>query len=179
MKKGMPENRFDNYFIILFGWENLSFRELEEITRGMSIKMLRWLAMIHPDNKTREKLLRLSKIEIGEKTVINIGINLYSNEEYVVKIGSRCAIAANVSFITESGPNMSILKDISIVKERYIKKGKILIEDDVWIGDGAVIFPGVRIGRGAIIGAKSIVTKDIESFTVVKGQPAKFSRGLE
>jgi len=168
-----------NAIEILFNWENLTFDDLKELSAELSIKMLRWLAKIHPDNKTRENLLRLSKLNIGKMTVINIGINIYSNEEYVVDIGSRCAIAADVSFIYESGPNFSYLGNLDYVKKRYIKKGKIIVADDVWIGHGAVIFPGVIIGKSSIIGAGSIVTKDVEPYSVVKGIPAVKVRDLK
>ena len=49
----------------------------------------------------------------------------------------------------------------------------IIIEDDVWIGSGAIITQGVRVGKGAIIAAGAIVTKDVEPFSVVGGVPAK------
>jgi len=168
-----------NAIEILFNWENLAFDDLKELSGELSIKMLRWLAKIHPDNKTRENLLRLSKLNIGGMTVINIGINVYSNEEYVVDIGNRCAIAADVSFIYESGPNFSCLDDLDFVKKNYIKKGKIIVEDDVWIGHGTVIFPGLTIGKGSIIGAGSIVTKNVEPYSVAKGIPAIKVRELK
>lgn len=167
-----------NAIEILFNWEGLNFNDLKELSSNLSIKMLRWLAKIHPDNKTRENLLRLSKLNIGEMTVINIGINVYSNEEYIVDIGNRCAIAANVSFISESGPNFSCLGSLDFVKQNYIKKGKIIVKDDVWIGHGAVIFPGLTIGEASIIGAGSIVTKNVEPYSVVKGIPARKVRDL-
>lgn len=159
---------FFDYQKIFFAWQELSSDELVEITKEMSIKMLRWMAMVHPDNRTREKLLRLSKLKIGERTVINIGINVYSSEEYVVDIGERCAIAANVALITESGPNMSSLNEISFVRDKFIKKGKIVIEDDVWLGHCVVIFPGITIGKSSIIGANSVIKQDVEPFTIVK-----------
>jgi len=49
----------------------------------------------------------------------------------------------------------------------------IIIEDDVWIGAGAIILPNVTIGAGAVIAAGAVVTKDVEPNTVVKGIPAK------
>lgn len=160
------------YQKLFFDWQNLTLDELADLSQEMPIKMLRWAAMIHADNKTRENLLRLSKINIGEKTVINYGINLYSNEQFIVEIGNRCAIAANVSLITESGPNLSNLKDEPLVKNKFIQKGRIIIEDDVWIGHGSVIFPAVRIGRSSIIGAYSIVKKDTQPFSIIKpGKP--------
>ena len=55
----------------------------------------------------------------------------------------------------------------------YPKKGDIRIGNDVWIGSDAAILPGVTIGDGAIIGARSVVTKDVPAYTIVAGNPAK------
>jgi len=57
-------------------------------------------------------------------------------------------------------------------------KGKVIIEDDVWIGEGAAILPGVVIGRGAIIGTNAVVTKDVDPYTVVGGVPARIIKKL-
>ena len=53
-------------------------------------------------------------------------------------------------------------------------RGEIIIEDDVWIGWGAIILKGVRVGEGSIIGAGSVVTRDVQPFTIVGGNPAEF-----
>lgn len=53
---------------------------------------------------------------------------------------------------------------------------KVIIEHDVWIGHGAILLPGVRIGIGAVIGAGAVVTKDVPPFTIVAGVPAKVLR---
>ena len=53
------------------------------------------------------------------------------------------------------------------------RKLKLVIEDDCWIGCGAIILTGVKIGRGAIIGAGSVVTKDVKPYSIVLGNPAK------
>ena len=73
--------------------------------------------------------------------------------------------------ITESGVLMSSLKMIPYIKDNYCKKGKIVIEDNVWIGANVIIFPGVIIGKKSIIGAGSIITKNIPPYSIVKGQP--------
>ena len=54
-----------------------------------------------------------------------------------------------------------------------IKNLKIVIENDVWIGYGAIIVSGVKIGRGAIVAAGSVVLKDVEPYTIVAGNPAR------
>lgn len=51
--------------------------------------------------------------------------------------------------------------------------GKIVIEDDVWVGSNAIILHGVKIGRGAVIGAGSIVTKSVPPYAIAVGNPAK------
>ncbi|WP_309025292.1 DapH/DapD/GlmU-related protein [Pelagicoccus sp. SDUM812002] len=56
---------------------------------------------------------------------------------------------------------------------RIVDKGSpIVVEDDVWIGAGAILLPGVRIGRGAIVAAGAVVTKDVPAFARVGGVPA-------
>ena len=52
-------------------------------------------------------------------------------------------------------------------------KYKIIVEDDVWIGNGAILLSGVNVGRGSIIGAGSVVTKDVPANSIVAGVPAK------
>ncbi|WP_165251625.1 DapH/DapD/GlmU-related protein [Adlercreutzia sp. ZJ304] len=54
-----------------------------------------------------------------------------------------------------------------------LEPAPIHIEDDVWIGSGAIVLPGVRIGRGSVVAAGAVVTKDVPSMTVVGGIPAK------
>jgi acetyltransferase-like isoleucine patch superfamily enzyme len=53
---------------------------------------------------------------------------------------------------------------------------KVIIEDDVWIGYGSIVLSGVKIGRGSIVAAGSVVTKDIEPYSIVAGNPAKLIR---
>ena len=55
----------------------------------------------------------------------------------------------------------------------------IVIEDKVWIGIGATVLPGVRIGYGSIVGANSVVTHDVPPMTIVGGNPAKFIKKIE
>lgn len=52
-------------------------------------------------------------------------------------------------------------------------KGEVVIQDDVWIGDGARILPGVTVGKGAVVGANAVVTRDVAPYTVVGGIPAR------
>ena len=59
------------------------------------------------------------------------------------------------------------------IKEQGYREADIIIEDDVWIGANSVITSGVHVGKGAIIGAGSVVTKNIPSYAIAAGTPAK------
>ena len=63
--------------------------------------------------------------------------------------------------------------DISHIADAWDNKGDIVIGNDVWIGYDAIIMSGVKIGDGAIIGTRAIVTKDVPPYTIVGGVPAK------
>mgnify|MGYP000969855493 FL=1 len=87
-----------------------------------------------------------------------------------LSVGNNCAIAAHVVLASIGHSYVDI--DIPIVEQPTSQK-KIIIEDDVWIGANAVITPGVTIGKGSIIGAGSVVTKNVEPYSVMGGVPAK------
>lgn len=59
-----------------------------------------------------------------------------------------------------------------LVREN-VKSGPVVIEDDVWIGLNAIILKGVKIGRGAVVGAGSVITRDVEPYTIVVGSPQR------
>lgn len=111
-------------------------------------------------------------IIIGEGTRIH-GSCLHSYAS--IEIGKRCLVAANCQIIDGSGHDLSF----GDVENRINTKGDchpIIIEDDVWIGANTIVLPGVRIGKGSVIGAGSIVTKDIPPMVVAAGNPAKVIR---
>jgi maltose O-acetyltransferase len=168
-----------NALSILFEWESLSFDDLKQLTAEMNIKNVRWLAIHHPDNKTRENLFRLSNVVVGEKTTINLGLYVYDSFKPLVNIGSHCALAANISLIAESGPNMSDLAKCEYISTKYSITGVITIEDHSWIGANVIILPGLTIGHHSLIGAGAIITKDIPPYSVVKGQPGKVIKNIQ
>jgi len=98
-------------------------------------------------------------------------------------IGSKCQIYGPVKMgkYIMMGPEVIIFtqnhkfSDISVtmVKQGYQETKQVIIEDIVWIGARSVILPGVKIGIGSIIGVGSVVTKDVEPYSIVAGVPAK------
>lgn len=61
----------------------------------------------------------------------------------------------------------------------YILRGNIIIEDNVWIGEGCVILPNVKIGQNSVIGANTVVTKDVPRNSIVVGNPGRVIRQIE
>jgi len=125
---------------------------------------------------TRPAALRWCGWEVGEEVYIADGLIIVEElaERDNLRIGNRVSIAPRVTLVTSSHPNSSRIRAVAPVA-----RGPIVIEDDVWIGAGAVVLPGVRIGRGAVVGALSLVASDVEELTVVAGQPARPIRTLE
>jgi len=89
-------------------------------------------------------------------------------------------LIASKVYIADHSHGDTSLANLSLppVYRPLFSKGKVIIEDDVWIGEGAAILPGVVIGRGAIIGTNAVVTKDVDPYTVVGGVPARIIKKL-
>jgi chloramphenicol O-acetyltransferase type B len=119
------------------------------------------------------------------KDGISIGDNCYigrnSQIESNLKMGNYVLIANNVAFVGKYDHNYleigkTIIKSSQIRDTDYEWKGRnqyTIIEDDVWIGYGSIIMSGVTIKRGSIIAAGSVVTKDVEEYSIYGGNPAK------
>ena len=111
------------------------------------------------------------------KSEIVIGNNCHVHEFSMlisvggIKIGNNVRIAHHVSLLATT--HQFERTDIPISEQGMYSKGGIVIEDDVLIGAGAKVFDGVTIGRGSIVGAGSVVTKDVPQYTIVAGIPAK------
>jgi acetyltransferase-like isoleucine patch superfamily enzyme len=127
------------------------------------------------------------EIEIGAWCFVGHGSFIWSADQ--IRIGDRCLISHRVNIHdTDSHSDDPALRhrqfaaiatagQPSMLPE--VRTAAVSIADDVWIGFNASILKGVRIGRGAIIGAGSLVKRDVEAWTVVTGNPARVLRRLE
>lgn len=112
-------------------------------------------------------------IEFYRKKGIQIGknCNIYSNictpEAYLIQIGNNVTIAPGCRFITHDN---SVSKVIPNVTDVF---GKIIIEDNVFIGANSILLPGIIIGDNSIIAAGSVVTKSVPCKVVIAGNPAR------
>ncbi len=137
---------------------------------------------------TRAELLRILGFKIGKGSKISTGLTIHSpfsdvsigNNTFLnknvlfdamapIKIGNHCNISFNTIF-TNSLHDFEI--DFNGKRNTYAGK-PIVVEDYVWIASNAIILNGVKIGKGAIVGAGSVVTKDVPEYTLVIGNPAK------
>ena len=85
-----------------------------------------------------------------------------------VMMGPRCVLISDNHAMDDTSRPMNT--------QGFVASRPIVIEDDVWIGAGVTVLPGVRIGRGSVIGAASVVTKDVPPWTVAAGNPARVVR---
>jgi len=106
---------------------------------------------------------------VGDRVLINAGSTIACHR--AITIGDDVKIANNVA-ILDTGSH-------EIVAGTGVPVAPVVIEDDVWIGRGTMVLPGVTVGRGAVVGAGSVVTRDVPSFTVSAGSPARVLRTLE
>ncbi|MGO2558650.1 sugar O-acetyltransferase [Brachybacterium sp.] len=112
-----------------------------------------------------------SNVVLGARTFVNYHLTLA--DVAPITIGEDCQIGPNVQLLTpihptEPGPR----------RERWERAEPIVIGDNVWLGGGVTVLPGVRIGDDAVIGAAAVVTKDVPAGVVAVGSPARVLREL-
>ena len=128
-------------------------------------------------------LKKICGIEIGDCSSVHMGCFITGSN---IKIGSNTVI--NRKTYLDGRVLLTIGNNVNISHQTLIQTlthdpqcsnfgclcKPVLIEDDVWIGARAIILPGVKIGRGSVIGAGSVVTKDVPPYSIFVGNPAKF-----
>jgi galactoside O-acetyltransferase len=145
-----------------------------------------------PSLETRRRaLLEAILGSVGERTILlppfhaGFGSNVYIGDDFfgnvnitfvddvAITIGNGVMIAPTVTLTTTGHP---------VHPERRVDFARfsepIVLEDKVWVGSNAVIMPGVRVGRGSVVGAGSVVTRDVPPMTVVVGVPARVVRTI-
>ena len=109
-------------------------------------------------------------IEVGNSAAFNRGAHINASCGGKIVIGDHCLIGPGV--VMRTADHDFLRTDMPMQNQGH-HHGDIVIEDDVWIGANTVVLKGVHIGRGAIIGAGAVVTKNIPSMAIAVGIPAK------
>lgn len=111
------------------------------------------------------------EINIGNKVIMNTDVHISAINK--IHIGNNVLMASRIYISDHSHGDISNeALQLSPAKRNLFSKGPVIIEDNVWIGEGVVILPNVTIGKNSIIGANSVVNKDVQSNCVVAGVPA-------
>jgi len=145
--------------------------------------------IVHKNSYIRGELLVYKfagKIEIGENTYIGENTKIWSAD--YINIGNNVLISHQVNIIDTNSHEINHLERAQRFQEmvqngHWEEKGclvnaPIVIEDYTWINFNVTILKGVRIGKGAIIAAGAVVTKDVPEFTMVAGNPARIIKDL-
>ena len=135
------------------------------IKPGDSVKIARKIGVRFTSEPGKERCRILSE-----------PLGVFGSEPYLITIGERVEITAGVRFITHDGAAWCLRNDIRFADLDLF--GPIKVGNNVFIGNNAIILPGVTIGDNVIIGAGAVVTKDIPSDSVAAGVPARVIKSL-
>ncbi len=138
---------------------------------------------LNPHNYTvaGDRIFPIENVQVGKYSYGELLVqSLYVQDKEKLKIGNFVSIAPGAWFILGNNHQTQTLTTYPIWS-RFVaynpidatSKGPIIVEDEVWIGTNALILSGVTIGKGAIVAAGAVVTKDVPAYSVVGGNPAK------
>lgn len=156
------------YYLFFYNLPNSRYLHLFNKCRCWYLSRILKIVTSHPKNRIE------NRIYISDASKLKIGGNVRINENVFIQsatIGNNVMIAQNVAILSSAHSYDRL--DIPMVEQENIVNVPPVIEDDVWIGRNVVVKHGVTIGKGAIVGACSLVTKDVPCYAVVGGVPAK------
>ncbi|NWF96064.1 MAG: acyltransferase [Candidatus Thorarchaeota archaeon] len=141
-------------------------------TLGRLLRILAWLAPVY---QFRASAHRKCGVKIGKGVFMGYMVHIDSEHPELVEIGDWVSIGPGVKIMAHSGASPFHQRTGSYSEP----PAKVIVEDGAWIATGAIILPGVRIGRGAIVAAGAVVSRDVPPMTLVAGNPARAVQKLE
>jgi maltose O-acetyltransferase len=165
--------------------------ELEAAMARAQALVERYNATPHAEPELRDELLRELLGDVGERVVvrspfhcdygshISIGAGTFVNYGCVfldvvpIRIGEACQVAPKVQLLTADHP-----VDPQPRRDGWESGLPIVLEDNVWLGGGAIVCPGVSIGENTVVGAGAVVTRDLPAAVVAAGVPARVLREI-
>lgn len=120
----------------------------------------------------------LPKIKIGNNVCFNTDVHIGCINKIV--IGDNVLMASRIFISDHSHGNINVeALALPPIQRLLVSKGPVIIEDNVWIGEGVSILPNVTIGKNSIVGTNSVVTKSFAANSVIAGNPARLIRTLQ
>lgn len=153
------------------------YRYLNSLKRHLFRR--KWRRINQHNRTSIENYCDLSKVIVGRESYGAISVMDASPRDTKLRIGSYCSIASNVRFLLGGEHQLASVSTYPFKVMKFGEareagsKGDITVGDDVWIGEGAIICSGVSIGQGAVVAAGAVVTKDVEPYAIVGGNPAR------
>lgn len=157
-------------------------RRIKTVIREFENMLMIWLGYI-PSHHFRRFIYRLGGMKIGKGSAIHSGAKFYNAHN--IKVGKDTVIGEGIVLDGRDkliiGDHVDIASEVMIYNAEHdindagfkAVSAPVEIDDYVFIGPRAIILPGVKIGRGAVVGAGAVVTKDVSEFKIVGGVPAK------
>ena len=152
----MPDINFSMLTSLIKRIKHIILQIKGYITFGRRVGVFGDFTVVNPEN-----------VSIGPNCGINHGVFILGASS--IEIGENVVLSARVMII-DSGLET---KTFAAVEFPAHNSSSVKIEDGVWVGAGAIILPGITIGNKSIVGAGSVVTKDVPPFTIVAGNPAR------
>ncbi|MFA4979990.1 MAG: DapH/DapD/GlmU-related protein [Sphingobacterium sp.] len=124
------------------------------------------------------RIFNSSKVSVGDMSYGPLEVYEWGAENEKLEIGSYVSISSGVKFLLGGNHYYNTFSTFPFKvkvcgeKQEAYSNGPIIVEDDVWIGTDAIIMSGVRIGKGAVIAAGSVIVKDVPPYSIVGGNPA-------
>lgn len=118
-------------------------------------------------------------VTVGKGTYGALDVRHFGNPNERVQIGNYCSIGPECVFMTGGEHPYDRLSTypfhakLGLCENESVSRGPIVLEDDVWLGFRVTVMSGVRIGKGAVVAAGAVVTKDVPPYAIVGGVPAK------
>ena len=133
------------------------------------------------NNGINDNAFPMDLVKVGKGTYGLLHVTSYGVGDEFLSIGDYCSIAQGVKFILGGEHALDTITTYPFERiyvdnesiETFSTKGKIIMENDVWIGSDALILSGVKLSQGTVVAAGSVVTKSSEPYSVIGGNPAK------